>query len=159
MTDSPTGPYKDAGDYGVGIVTYTTAITSQAFDLSGCAHPVLTFRHDYRIAQGDICRVEISTDGGTVWTELGRYPTGAGAGGLATEAVSSPEWADANWKDVEISLSPYTGTVRLRFSLEADRDYSARGWVLDDMLVRSGGATPGGTGVYLPVIVRDTSAQ
>jgi subtilisin-like proprotein convertase family protein len=160
MTDSPLGPYKSAGDYGSGIVTYTTAITSQAFNLSACTSPTLTFRHDCILAKvgssQDIARVEISTDGGTTWTELARYSGGGIYGeGLGTQDVEAPEWADVNWKQVEISLSGYTGMARLRFSLEVDQNASDKGWVVDDVMVKGEvGPSNQQHSVYLPIVLK-----
>jgi len=142
-----------------GIVTYTTAITSQAFNLSACIPATLTFRHDYVLAKlgasQDIARVEISTDGGATWAELARYSGGGIYGeGLEAQDVEAPEWAAANWKNVEIGLSGYTGMARLRFSLEVDQNASDKGWVVDDVLVQGeGGASPERK-VYLPIILR-----
>jgi hypothetical protein len=157
MTDSPLGPYKSAGDYGSGIVTYTTAITSQAFNLSACTPATLTFRHDYLLAKiglsQDIAKVEISTDGGTTWAELARYSGGGIYGeGLEAQDVEAPEWANVSWKDVEIGLSGYSGVARLRFSLEVDQNASDKGWILDDVMVR--GERPPGTSVFLPIILK-----
>lgn len=150
LTDSP------GGSYGVAVsptLTATTGSTSAAFSLSGCPHPVLTFRHDYvidnRFPSQDGGRVEISTDDGATWHELARY-----TGGLRTslgKATIDSEWTDAQWKDVEIDLSAYTGTVRLRFDLEVDRVGADRGWVIDDVLVR---AKLQSNQVFLPVVLK-----
>jgi hypothetical protein len=161
MTDSPGGPYKNADDYGPGVVTYTTAITSQAFNLSSCTNPTLTFRHDYVIARlgdsQDVGRVEISTDDGATWTELARFSGGGVFGdGLAPLDVLSPEWAAATWKEVTIGLAGYSGMVRLRFSLEVNDDaVASKGWVIDDVMVWSSSAAPPETDIYLPVILKD----
>jgi hypothetical protein len=62
--------------------------------------------------------------------------------------TTSPEWADANWEKVRISLETYTGTVQLRFGLEVDRYLSEKGWVLDDVMVKQTRV------VFLPVVLR-----
>jgi hypothetical protein len=158
MTDSPEGNYDSAISP---VITRTTAITSQAFSLLSCSDPVLAFRHDYVIAQGtghqDVGRVEISTDDGASWTELTSY-SGGGVFGLGMQEVESPEWAGVDWKEVEIDLSVYTATVRLRLSLEVDGNVSDKGWVLDDLMVKSGdgsGPPPSGTDVFLPIILKE----
>ena len=69
--------------------------------------------------------------------------------------MESPEWTEVSWKDVEIDLSTYTGTVRLRFSLEVDQDVSDKGWVLDDVMVKSGSGTSPETNVFLPIILKE----
>jgi hypothetical protein len=155
MTDSPTGPYLNAGDYGSGQLTHTTAITSEPFGLSEkCANPTLTFQHDYVIARvgssEDVGRVEISTDDGLIWTELSHY-SGGGVYTPVAEDTPSPEWANANWQNVIINLSAYTGTVRLRFSLEVDQTVSDKGWVLNNVMVKSGVATAPPP-IFLPII-------
>jgi subtilisin-like proprotein convertase family protein len=135
VTDSPSGNYDSAIPPAF---TRTTAITSQAFSLDGCPDPVLSFRHDYVIARAgpsqDVGRVEISTDAGATWTELARY-SGGGLFGVAPQDVESPEWTEVAWKDARIDLSGYSGTARLRFSLEVDRDVSDKGWLIDDVRV------------------------
>jgi hypothetical protein len=154
MTDSPAGPYKSAGDYDGEAITYTTYITSQPFSVDDCPSPVLTFRHDYVIAQmstsQDVGRVEISTDDGATWRELARYGSSLSfeTQGLGATGVTSSEWADAKWQSVGISLSAYTGTVRLRFGLEVDRYLSDKGWVLDDVMVKRTKV------IFLPTILK-----
>jgi hypothetical protein len=159
MTDSPVGPYKSAGDYGSGIMTFTTAITSQAFSLNDCADPVLTFRHDYvidnRSPSQDVGRVGISTDDGATWAELNRYQ-GGDVFDLGTQDVESPEWSSVNWQAVQLSLSAYTGTVRLRFSLEVDQVGADKGWVFDNVRVQSGPAPgPGSGDIFMPIILKE----
>jgi hypothetical protein len=153
MTDSPAGNYDSAIPPAGKRVTH---ITSQPFSLDGLAEPMLTFRHDYVLAHvgasQDIGRVEISTDGGATWTPLASYSGGGVySSGMRRQDVSSPEWPAAQWKPVSISLSGYTGTVRLRFSLEVDQHVSDKGWLIDDVMVRSGSAT---TSVFLPLVGR-----
>ena len=158
MTDSPAGNYDSAIPPAI---TYTTSITSQAFDLSSCTNPTLTFRHDYVLARvgssQDVARVEISTDGGTTWRELARYTGGGIFGeGVGAQDVESPEWTNVIWKQVEIGLSGYTGMARLRFSLEVDQTVSDKGWVIDDVMVRSGsGGSPPGANIFLPIILKN----
>jgi hypothetical protein len=160
MTDSPGGPYKSAGDYGEGLVTYTTAITSVPINLTGCfSNPVLTFRHDYVLAQfdtsQDVARVEISTNDGLTWTELIAY-TGGGIYGLGTQDVESSEWAGVTWQDVELSLNDYTGPVRLRFSLTVDQPGSDKGWIFDNVMINSGSSSsPGDGDIFLPIILKE----
>jgi hypothetical protein len=154
MTDSPAGPYKSARDYDGEAITYTTYITSQPFSVDDCPAPVLTFRHDYVIAQmgasQDVGRVEVSTDDGATWRELARYGSNISVGtrGLGSADMTSSEWMDADWQRVKISLGAYTGTVRLRFGLEVDRYLSDKGWVLDDVMVKRTEL------VFLPTILK-----
>jgi hypothetical protein len=150
MTDSPMGNYDNAIPPAI---TATTSITTTEFRLDKCAHPVLTFRHDYVIAKvgssQDVGRVEISTDQGATWATLASY-RGGGPYASAVKA-GSDEWSDVQWKPTEINLSAYTGTLRLRFSLEVDGYISDRGWVLDNVMVI---AKPSWPPIYLPIILR-----
>jgi hypothetical protein len=150
MTDSPAGPYKSAVDYGA--VTYTTAITSPLFSLAGCSSPALYFEHAFAIAPNDAGRIEISADDVT-WQTLATYANNS----ASLEAQhQSLEWADVALQQIVLGLNAYTGTVRLRFSLEVDQDISAKGWVLDNVVVRSGeGAAPTNGDVFLPVVVKE----
>ena len=153
ITDSPAGNYNSALPPAS---TRTTHITSQPFSLEGLISPTLTFRHDFVIAHvgtsKDIGRVEISSDGGTTWTTLARFSGGGVYGPAAqTQDVSDAEWTNVSWKAVSISLNGYSGTVRLRFSLEVDRDIADKGWVIDDLSVRS---TAAPSHVYLPLVAR-----
>lgn len=138
ITDSPAGNYDSAIPPAA---TRTTSITSQAFSLDGLANPRLTFRHDYVLARlgtsQDVARVEISTDGGTTWATLASY-SGGGIYGAppGAQAAQDQEWTNVGWKQVSIDLSGYSGTVRLRFSLEVDQTVADKGWLIDDVMVR-----------------------
>jgi hypothetical protein len=151
MTDSPTGNYNSAIPPAS---TRTTHITSQPFSLDGLADPVLTFRHDYALAHvggsRDVGRVEISSDGGATWITLAQFSGGGVYGpGVRAQEASGAEWTNVSWKPVAISLGGYTGTVRLRFSLEVDQNIADKGWVIDDVMVGSGSSAGG---VFLPLI-------
>jgi hypothetical protein len=157
MTDSPEGNYDGATPPAV---TQTTHITSQPFSLSGCPAPMLSFRHDYVIAHvgasQDAGLVEISADGGATWTELGSYSGGGVYGPVHVPALESSEWTNAEWKDVTIDLSAFTGTVQLRFGLLVDRDVSDKGWVIDDVTVHSGpSSSPLEKRAFLPLVLKD----
>jgi len=141
MTDSPAGTYNNAIPPAL---TTTTTITSQPFDLDGCSQPLLTFRHDYVIASiegsQDVAQVEISEDDGVTWMALGSY---TGGGIFGNQVLRGPdedgaEWTEVNWRTAELGLAAYSGTVRLRFALEVDRDISDKGWVLDEVMVITG---------------------
>ncbi|MCB0164285.1 MAG: VCBS repeat-containing protein [Anaerolineae bacterium] len=144
MSDSPDGNYRSAlGSQS----TVTTAITSIPFDLAACSEASLTFRHDFLLAElgssQDQARVEISSDDGATWTELEQYSGGGiydtpaeTRGTNAAGQTGDSEWPDLTWKDETLDLSVYSGQVRLRFVLEADRTAADRGWLIDDVVVR-----------------------
>ena len=151
MTDSPNANYNSAVPPAT---RHTSSITSTAINLSGLATPQLTFRHDYVLANigssRDEARVEISTDNGATWTTLASY-SGGGIYGPARPQPSA-EWANATWKNASINLAGYTGTVHVRFTLDADQTAADKGWVLDDVRVASGTFTT--YRVLLPLVVR-----
>jgi hypothetical protein len=155
VTDSPAGNYDNAIP-GEGILT--TTITSQPFSLTGCVSPTLTFRHDHVIAKlgssQDWGRVEISTDNGATWDVLATYSGGGLYDDLEQRAdePESKEWIDIVWKPVEIDLSEYTGTVRLRFVLEVDETVSDKGWVIDDVVIKPWSET---YLIHLPLILKN----
>ncbi|MEM7132272.1 MAG: FG-GAP-like repeat-containing protein [Chloroflexota bacterium] len=141
MTDSPSGPYKNAEDYGVGVSNFTTYLTSNPFSLDSCPSPVLSFNHDYALAtvgiEQDFGRVEISADAGVSWTGLLTITDGVNdVNSASLYDQPSTEWANGHWRNVQIDLSEYADTVQLRFSLEVNDDsISSKGWVIDDLLV------------------------
>jgi len=100
------------------------SLTSPVVDLQGYAGTTLSFRQRYELEQGyDFGHVEISTDGGSNWTEVAVY-TG--------EQTSS-------WALAEIPLPALDGQAqaRFRFRLESDDSVREDGWFLDDVLLRS----------------------
>jgi hypothetical protein len=157
ITDSPAGNYDSAISPAT---TRRSTITSQPFSLDGLTNPVLSFRHDYVLANVgasvDVGRVEISGDGGTTWTPVASY-RGGGIYGPQTQAqaINAPEWATVNWKDVALDLSHYSGAVQIRFSLEVDQTAADKGWLIDDVLVRAGSIPSSHDySVYLPMLIR-----
>jgi hypothetical protein len=154
MTDSPARNYNSAI---TPTLTHMTAITSPAFSLANCYKPLLSFRHDYvidnRAPSQDVARVEITTDDGATWTELVSY-----AGGYPVQDIQVedfPEWTAVGWEQVGIDLSAYDGSVRLRFSLEVDQFGADRGWVIDNVEVKSTGVFSPDTWLYLPLILNE----
>jgi subtilisin-like proprotein convertase family protein len=157
MTDSP------AGNYGSAItptLTHIAAITSPAFSLANCPSPILSFDHAYVLAvlgtSQDVARVEVSADDGATWRELARY-TGGGIYSeppLTAQETPGSEWTYIELGSITIALNAYTGTVRLRFSLEVDQDVSDKGWVIDNVEVKPGTVLSPDTWLYLPLILK-----
>jgi hypothetical protein len=102
----------------------------------------------------DVARVEISADEGATWTELASYSGGGiyGEPPPTAQDVPGSEWTDITLEPHEINLSAFTGSVRLRFSVEVDQDASDKGWVIDDVEVGPGFSPD--TWLYLPLILR-----
>jgi immune inhibitor A len=115
-----------------------------------------SFWADYVIEQDwDFGFVEVSTDGGSTWTEQ-QVTDDAGAV-LTTPA----DYADPNgrmndfggkkygltgttngWKHLNVDLSPWSGqTVQVRLRYATDEAFQERGWFSDDFSLTSGGTT------------------
>jgi hypothetical protein len=149
VTDSPDHPYVSAEEG----ATLTTTLTSQSFNLAGCANPSLSFQHDYQLVAGDWIMVEISIDDGATWQSLRSYP-GQGVEGL-TQALAD-EWPHVQWKTVTLNLAEAgipsnSAATRLRFILMVDDFASAKGWIIDEVRIEAP-STP--TTIYLPIIFR-----
>ncbi len=131
-TDSPAGNYSNNVD---------TSLTSPVLDLSGATGVELSFWHRYQTeATYDFCRVEISINGGSSWSEVASYD-----GDLLS------------WQQVTLPLPQLDGVVaaRLRFRLTTDISQVRDGWYVDDIaltgavpanLVFADGFETGGTG-------------
>ncbi|MDD2775368.1 MAG: lectin like domain-containing protein [Gallionella sp.] len=119
FTDSPLGNYANNAS--------TSLALAAPLDFSQAVNPILTFWHQYTLESGfDYGYVEVSTDGGTIWsTPLATY-----SGALAA------------WTQVSINLSAYIGqpSVKIRFRLISDFSIAYDGWYVDDISI-SGAAT------------------
>jgi len=86
--------------------------------------PALTFWHFYHVENNyDFCYVEVSTDGGTGWSELLSF-TGPSKG----------------WKFAYADLSAFGSPgdqILLRYRLDADGGVHCHGWFIDDVSVES----------------------
>lgn len=102
------------------------SITTPVIDLSGSSNPELTFAHRYDFYSGTNPQsgvVQISTNGGTNWTELTHF-----TGGTQTD-----------WQWVNLNLSAYkTNNVKIRFFSVA-YSTSNDGWYIDDIRVGESG--------------------
>ena len=99
--------------------------------------------------------VEVSTDGGTTWTEQKVYDE-------AGTVVSTPDgYADPNgrmtdfgdkkygltgatdgWRHDYVDLTPFAGkTVKVRLRYATDAAFEDRGWFVDDFSLTNGGTT------------------
>ena len=111
--------------------------------------------NDYVIEEDwDYGFVEVSTDGGSTWSELKVYAEDG------TEVSTPDDYADPNgrmadygdkkygltgatdgWSHDYVDLSPYAGkTVDVRLRLATDAAYQDRGWFSDDFSLTSAGA-------------------
>jgi hypothetical protein len=126
-TDSRSGAKRFKTN--VGFTTYLDgadwSVVSPSFSLAGKTTATLTFYNKYKTESGyDFSRVEISTNGGTTWTQL-RSVSGTSSG--------YPTWAP----QVTLSLNAYAGqsNVKLRFRFTSDTTIADWGVGLDDIVV------------------------
>jgi hypothetical protein len=112
----------------------------------GAIPPVLSFWHKYDTEDGwDGGVVEISTDNGTTWTDLGArmflngYNSSLGAGtgnNLSNRAAFTGN--SGAFIQTKISLQPYANQSALfRFRCASDNNTASTGWFVDDILLRS----------------------
>ena len=115
FADSPSGNYSNN--------TNVSLTLSTPLNFTGLENPTFTFWHKYSTESCcDRSYVEISTDGGSSWTELASY-----AGTLN------------DWTQVSIDLSSYSGesSVLIRFRLRSDGSITYDGWYIDDIVISS----------------------
>ncbi len=102
------------------------SLTSATLDMSGTTFPELSF--DQRCtteATFDFGRVEVSTNGGTNWSEVFRCD------------------GEASWRRVQLALPQLAGVAnaRIRFRFSSDGGVAASGWALDNIALLAGGQT------------------
>ncbi len=102
----------------------SVSLTSAILDLGGYALPELIFDQRCDTEAGyDYGRVEISSSGGTNWTEVFRCD------------------GETSWRRVTLTLPQLAGqgNSRLRFRFSSDSMVSAPGWAIDNIQLRAGG--------------------
>jgi subtilisin-like proprotein convertase family protein len=104
------------GTYGAGVDTYLTSPTL-GFGAAGHGYH-LRFSELYKTQAGsDLCTPQVSTDGGTTWTNLDQYSGSNGA-----------------WAARDYDLSAYAGaSVKVRFWFHSDASTNDEGWYVDDV--------------------------
>ncbi len=120
----------------------------------------LTFWHTYAMESGfDGCVIEISTNGGSTWIDLGPKITQGAYNGTISNNYNSPIKGRQAWTggsigtetEVIVDLSAYdTQTVQVRFRLACDTSVSSTGWYVDDVVIMSSTACTPGTGGSTP---------
>ncbi|MFT3909182.1 MAG: M36 family metallopeptidase [Ferruginibacter sp.] len=110
----------------------------------GVIPPVFTFWHYYNTEAGwDGGVVEISTNGGTNWTDLGPNMTTNGYNGSVggTNPIAGRSAFTGNsggFIQTKISLLPYANQSALfRFRATSDDNTAATGWYVDDIVMNS----------------------
>lgn len=119
-----------------------TLTTANAYSLSG--NSTLSFWHYYNTEGGyDGGWIEISTDNGSTWNDLGFYIEQNGyQSNIATASGSKQGPAFSGYSgtfiQTVIDLSSFAGkTVKLRFNFSSDAGTGADGWYIDDILLTS----------------------
>lgn len=117
-------------------------ITSAPFTLSSTP-PELSFWHWYNSEGGwDGGVVEISTNGGTSWTDLGPYMTSNGYNGtlgMSTNALSGRSAFNGNsgqFIKTTVNMTAFANqTVSFRFRFGSDGSVAVTGWNIDDIIM------------------------
>jgi N-acetylneuraminic acid mutarotase len=106
-----------------------TSLVSPSMDLSSVANPVLRFHNDYFGFPGQTGDVDVSTDGGTTWSNVWHHDG---------ESVRGPDL-----EEVAIPQAGVSSNVKLRFHFVATFGWW---WMVDDVSVRNRSCdpTPGG---------------
>ena len=106
----------------------------------------LTFWHQYKTEYDyDGGVIEISTDGGATWNDLGAYITANGYTGRLSSDYENPlggrmAWTGnlITWTEVTVDLSNFAGkSVNIRWRMGCDSSLGADGWYIDDVRIAS----------------------
>ena len=112
----------------------------------GAAPPTFSFWGNYNTEDGwDGGLVEISTNGGTTWSDLGPYMTENGYNGSMGTGSNNPLGGrnaftgnSNGWKKTTISLLSFANQNALfRFRVGSDDNTNVVGWYVDDILLQS----------------------
>lgn len=106
---------------------------------------LMTFWHKYGLESGyDGAVIEISTNSGAAWTDLGSAITANGYTHTISSSFSNPiggrqAWSGtADWLQVTVDLSGFgPASVLIRFRIACDTSASSTGWWVDDVTVDS----------------------
>lgn len=132
-----------------GVISDQTLTTTNPIVLpaSPAAFTTFSFWHRYITESGfDGCVVEITTNGGATWQDLGAYMSGATYNGTISSSFGNPIGGrqaftgnvGASFVKTTINLASFSGqTVQIRFRLASDNSVSATGWYVDDIFMES----------------------
>ena len=125
-------------------------IDTYEIDLTSASNATLTFYHTYELENTyDGAVIEISTDGGSTFTDLGSHITQGGYNGTISTQYQSPIAGRNAWTggslgtmtQVVVDLSPYVGhKVIIRFRMACDSSVNKTGWYIDDVVVSTSGS-------------------
>lgn len=117
----------------------------------------LSFWHTFDIEYGyDAAVVEISTNAGDTWTDLGDYFTVNGYNGYAYLNTENPLSGQAafsgyqpNFRESRVNLSQFAGEmVQIRFRIASDYVFGYAGWFVDDVVLETSIANQAFMGDY-----------
>jgi hypothetical protein len=107
----------------------------------------LTFWHQYQFegTSYDGSVLEISTDGGQTWSDLGAHITTNGYNGTVSTCCSNPlggrqAWTGdlTTWTHVTVDLSSFADqSAKIRWRLGCDSSVADTGWYIDDVQITS----------------------
>jgi hypothetical protein len=129
------------------VVSDQTIATTNSFSL-GATPPVLSFWHWYNSESTfDGAVLEISTNGGSTWSDIGSANiTQNGYNSTISTASSNPIGGRAAWSgnssafvQSKVSLAAYANqaNVKLRWRFASDVSVAATGWNVDDISLQS----------------------
>ena len=127
------------------------------------ANAVLTFWHTYQMETGyDGSVIEISTDGGITFNDLGSLITTGMYNGTISNEFNNPvggrsAWTGGTigiWSQVVVNLSSYAGlNVIIRFRMTSDNGTAKFGWYIDDVSVTGSSSTQTATAALTSTII------
>lgn len=122
-----------------------TSTGSFALSNNPSATHSLSFWHRFDAESGwDGGVVEISTNGGTTWTDLGPFMSGLtytgvlGTGNPIAGRSAFTGNSGGSFAQTRINLNSFAGqTIKIRFRFVSDGSFSNVGWYVDDILLQS----------------------
>lgn len=125
-----------------------TLVSTGSFALTNnpSATHSMSFWHRFDAESGwDGGVVEISTNGGTTWTDLGPFMSGLtytgvlGTGNPIAGRSAFTGNSGGSFAQTRINLNSFAGqTIKVRFRFASDNSLSNVGWYVDDILLESG---------------------
>ncbi|MCX6292492.1 MAG: immune inhibitor A [Bacteroidetes bacterium] len=143
---SPVNAWKTnlSGDYSANDDIY---LYSPYFDFTGAYQPELRFWHWYDFEQTfDGGRVDISTDGGFTWNQLGSVGDTAATNWYTLQSLTSsgkPGWTGVSGGYIQSVYRLHSlqnwhgGLIQFRFNFSSDGSVNHNGWAIDNFEIYS----------------------